>query len=314
MVCPDNYFRPPAPHGFAYDTRMQNQLPCLKDDVWKDRVEAYAFPDSSEREKQSCKSQCEHHPHYLVWYDTAKGVPLLSTEIYNSQPVHAVKRLDVDVYKRPGIPFRACSIEPFVRSEMFKYSGYDRGHMVGSFSDSLPNANASCQTFNMCNVAPQSPQLNRVDWLNAEEVFDDHYKRHSDEELVVFSGPLYNTSRKFNKDEKCIKNDKTSAADAADCTTGDVVIPTGFYKMGVAQGKNAAVKYETAQSYAGKNSPTECTQTCEMHSAQPFLKNKKCCDTFAQACTEDKKKDWENSMGLLFPSTAELDCSFFLST
>jgi len=49
----------------------------------------------------------------------------------------------------------------------YAYSGYDRGHMApnGDFNDTYENA---LMTFFIANIWPQTPAVNRVEWLKTE--------------------------------------------------------------------------------------------------------------------------------------------------
>ncbi|MDR0472685.1 MAG: DNA/RNA non-specific endonuclease [Treponema sp.] len=59
-------------------------------------------------------------------------------------------------------------------------SGYDRGHMApnADFNDTYENA---LMTFFIANIWPQTPQLNRVDWLKEE----DYTRKLASEYLIV---------------------------------------------------------------------------------------------------------------------------------
>ncbi len=73
----------------------------------------------------------------------------------------------------------------------YKYSGYDRGHLVpaGSMRFSLQ---AMSESFFMSNMSPQDPALNRGTWKSMEEQVRTWCKKHGD--LVVISGPVLRPS------------------------------------------------------------------------------------------------------------------------
>ena len=89
------------------------------------------------------------------------------------------KRLETESAKRPNVQFTQNRdggvLQKLLRENGysmphhndFTRSGYDRGHMApnADFNDTFENALA---TFFMANIWPQTPEVNRVEWLNAE--------------------------------------------------------------------------------------------------------------------------------------------------
>ena len=80
--------------------------------------------------------------------------------------------------------------KPRAKDSWFNRSGYDRGHMCPA-ADRTKTREVALSTFNMANVAPQTPFLNRVTWFDAEETTRSMAKRHK--RVVVFAGCLWAT-------------------------------------------------------------------------------------------------------------------------
>ncbi|MDZ4196107.1 MAG: DNA/RNA non-specific endonuclease [Candidatus Izemoplasmatales bacterium] len=76
----------------------------------------------------------------------------------------------------------------------FKYSGYDRGHMVPA-GDFVWNKELKDETFFYTNINPQSPNLNRGLWANLENQIRTQVLRYSVDVYVV-TGVLFNPAHK----------------------------------------------------------------------------------------------------------------------
>lgn len=94
-------------------------------------------------------------------------------------------------------------------SNDYKYSGYDRGHLLPA-ADRKLSKQAMKETFLMSNISPQHPKLNREAWRILEEkVRKATYKHDS---LFIVTGPIFTSNKK---------------------TIGknNVTIPSAFYKI-----------------------------------------------------------------------------------
>ncbi len=75
----------------------------------------------------------------------------------------------------------------------YKYSGYDRGHMVpaGNMRFSLT---AMSESFYMSNMSPQHPKLNRYMWKNLEDLVRIWAKQYG--KVYIVTGPVLDDSLK----------------------------------------------------------------------------------------------------------------------
>lgn len=99
---------------------------------------------------------------YSLEYDTDKRHPRFVCFTFdNTNSAQAVKRSDAWQWD-PYVPQR------FSTENLFRGSGYDRGHMVAS-SDRLFSAEANRQTFYYTNMSPQLGELNQKFWMELEQ-------------------------------------------------------------------------------------------------------------------------------------------------
>ncbi len=99
---------------------------------------------------------------YSVEYDTEKRHPRFVCFTFDpTNSAQVAKRSDAWAWD-PQIP------SVFSTENMFRGSGYDRGHMVAS-SDRLFSAEANRQTFYYTNMSPQLGNLNQKFWSDLEQ-------------------------------------------------------------------------------------------------------------------------------------------------
>ena len=84
-------------------------------------------------------------------------------------------------------------------SNDYKYSGYDRGHLVPA-GDMKVNLKAMNESFYMTNMAPQLPSFNRGVWKKLEN----QVRRIAKEEKIIHivTGPIFNFKKHPTKDKK----------------------------------------------------------------------------------------------------------------
>ena len=115
----------------------------------------------------------------------------------------------VDIKKRPNFyPEKSLPKAERAYPRDYTHSGYDRGHSRPHASTSF-NKKLLYQTYDMVNIWPQTPSLNRKIWIKAER-----YERFVARKLG--SVDVLNLAKYSNKSKK-IK--------------GGVVVPDGFYKV-----------------------------------------------------------------------------------
>ncbi|MCD7710867.1 MAG: DNA/RNA non-specific endonuclease [Porphyromonadaceae bacterium] len=106
-------------------------------------------------------------------------------------------------------PDKSPDLQPQAGVADYRHSGYDRGHMAPA-GDMLWNADAMSETFYFTNICPQTPALNRGDWMQLENRVRDWAYR--DSAILIVCGPLVSP------------RDGTIGPDR-------VVVPSAFYKV-----------------------------------------------------------------------------------
>ena len=98
--------------------------------------------------------------------------------------------------------FKDCQ-EGNIRSASTKdytHSGYDRGHLCPA-ADMKLSKEAMNATFQMWNISPQNPSLNRGKWAELEETVRDYIKDATDT-LYIVTGPVFLGEREYIGDNR----------------------------------------------------------------------------------------------------------------
>ncbi len=97
--------------------------------------------------------------------------------------------------RRPNF-YEETSLPEMFRSRNghYRHTGYDRGHLAPAADFMGNNYQLVQDTFNLCNVSPQDPSLNRFLWAKLElwtrQVAQREWREHQNLTLVV-TGPLW---------------------------------------------------------------------------------------------------------------------------
>lgn len=151
---------------------------------------------------------------FMVGYSDYRGNPLWVSYALTPVPSNAKK------YKRPSSFYKDWRNITSIKAEDYTHSGYDRGHMAPNYAISrLYGVTAQINTFDMTNISPQKPNLNRKVWQRLEEVGVSEFTKYFDK-VWVLTGPIF--------DEK-IERLKSS---------NFVEIPDAFYKIYIGISKN----------------------------------------------------------------------------
>ena len=102
-----------------------------------------------------------HKEFLTIGYDTCKNIP---NWVYEK---HTPKSLIGDA-KRISSFHKEESIKNCISEAIYKNSGYDKGHMAPAANFKFSNK-AMYESFSIANVAPQSPNLNRIYWAKLEQ-------------------------------------------------------------------------------------------------------------------------------------------------
>ena len=84
-------------------------------------------------------------------------------------------------------------------SNDYKYTGYDRGHLVPA-ADMKISLKAMNESFYMTNMAPQVPSFNRGIWKKLENQVRRIAK--VEKKIYVITGPIFNFKKKYLKKDK----------------------------------------------------------------------------------------------------------------
>jgi endonuclease G, mitochondrial len=93
----------------------------------------------------------------------------------------------------------------------FSKSGFDKGHIVPS-ADNNSSRLQNSETFLLSNMAPQSPELNRVSWRKLESFVRSIALKEEVLEVFAISGPMFNIAEEFKM------------------ISGGIVVPHFFFK------------------------------------------------------------------------------------
>jgi hypothetical protein len=240
-------------------------------------VQVYMYPGTGG--DRACKDTTA--PLYWTWYSSVLLSPILSGSSSNGCGATSPRSCP-DASRYSG-SFYECKLSG-VNTKSYTYSGFDRGHMVNS-QIMAKLYDASCQTFTMCNIAPQSPQCNQKDWLAAEYLAQDLSEAKAG--VLVMQGPLYNdTTAAGRSGAQCVcgANGGTAVgtvpcsevAKRGDCNEGDweVRVPYGFFKTIVDTAAKTSWSFVYTKSQREQGPQITCSGVCETPQ-QAFLEGRK---------------------------------------
>ena len=96
--------------------------------------------------------------------------------------------LEINARRRDRFYTDRTIAEKSAKSDDYKGSGYDRGHLA-PVADMRFSADAMRDCFYMTNIAPQTPALNRGPWADLEKEIREWALR--DETLLIVTGPVF---------------------------------------------------------------------------------------------------------------------------
>lgn len=179
---------------------------------------------------------------FMIGYSDYRGNPLWVSYLLKPIPKDA-KRL-----KRPSSFYKDWRNITQIEHSDYTHSGYDRGHMAPNYAISrLYGRSAQISTFDMTNITPQKPNLNRKLWQRLEEAEVSEFTKYFDE-VRVFTGPI------FDKDKETLKNSKY------------VEVPDAFFKIyiGITANKKAkSLAFIMPQNVKGNESFMEFITTID---------------------------------------------------
>jgi len=154
--------------------------------------------------KQNCDQIIDKQVYIICYSYKHKGAKYIAYTLYGSK----VNKLNIKkrpkFYSEKTIPIKYRS-----KSNDYKNSGYDRGHIASDASFDY-NKKVLSKVYSMANITPQTPNINRIVWKKAEK-----YGRYLSIKLGkinVFNAIIYTDN------SKTIGKNKIS-------------IPTAFFKI-----------------------------------------------------------------------------------
>lgn len=136
------------------------------------------------------KTEFHNHKYYTLELDTeTKNAAWIKWTLTNDEAIEA------DAVDNRTNDFRKCGY-PFTMSatkQDYVNSGYDKGHGCPS-NDMDFSKEAASATFYMCNMFPQTPNLNRGVWKKYEVYGHSLAKKYGQVEIIC--GPIYITNPK----------------------------------------------------------------------------------------------------------------------
>ena len=146
-------------------------------------VVAASFCFADFKVKISDELDCVVHNHevFTSYLSTKNGIPYVVTWTVTNAEVLAENVKRKDAFKKCG-----CSLDKSYKGT--RWQGRDRGHMCPC-DDKNDSEEKQKTTFLMCNMVPQTPQMNRKTWLALEKKTRELAKHYH--KVEVASGPIY---------------------------------------------------------------------------------------------------------------------------
>jgi endonuclease G len=127
-------------------------------------------------------------PQYILSYCGVKNSPNWVAWELNENWVGNAPRMKGRFIQEPHIPDSFYS----VKHENYTNSGYDRGHLVRS-KERTRTTDDNMRTFEMGNIIPQTPDLNRGVWLRFEDYCMDKALKEKKNMFIVAGGIYHDT-------------------------------------------------------------------------------------------------------------------------
>ena len=136
--------------------------------------------------------------HSLMKISYDPNLKLARYVVYELKKDNLLKRKFKRKDRFKGDPYLEAHKIPQVSGDVYRRSGYDRGHLAPA-ADFSWSQRALEESFYFTNIAPQKPGLNRGSWKRLEE----RVRRWAcgEERLTVITGPLLDSNPQFIKNE-----------------------------------------------------------------------------------------------------------------
>ena len=162
--------------------------------------------------------------------------------------------------------------EPYrSRNSYYHNSGYDRGHLAPAadfhFNDDDNDSDMMKSTYNLCNISPQFPELNRILWNQLEQLIRQMAIKcyHEEDEAVTYvtTGPIYLPASQI--DDKTYQYTMKGIGKPPSL----IMVPTHFFKVVVVLDKTESnILYFAC--FVLPNDPS-ITETTKSKSLQSFV-------------------------------------------
>ena len=200
-ICPKVCHAAVAPDARDFYTAFADYLPALAE-PWADDVEVWmpglgqgcsdakwpkpgeCMTDESTCGTYGCSKKRPNmtgNPTYATWVSKRLRQPILS--VFYSSGCAGPGCSNTSGRGCKG--FQTCCING-ISTDDYHTCGLDRGHLVSN--QSLGQYNTPVSSFNMCNIGPQTVNLNQKDWLGLELLL---HCVGEQAQFVTLSGPLF---------------------------------------------------------------------------------------------------------------------------
>lgn len=158
---------------------------------------------------------------------------------------------DLGCFQRTGLSFKVDPLVPpqdQAKPSDYRGSGYDLGHLANN-EDFAWDKQEQAETFEMTNVSPQLPGLNRAGWERLEE--DSRAWALTRGDLEVFVGPIFNPPK--DPDEPFLQNLHAKGSIGAD----KIPVPVAFFKVVIDRKTGESMGFVMPQKAIPKGEPTK---------------------------------------------------------
>lgn len=177
--------------------------------------------------------------------------------------------------RRPHF-FEESMIRKDLRSQLshYKYTGWDRGHLAPAADFA---GHEQQQTYNLCNVSPQDPHMNRAIWSRLEDwvrsvvvaaavARGENNDDAEENQVHVVTGPLWLPSRQLEDEPN---NNFEYGYQGIGQPPSLISVPTHFFKVIVVVANNKTITKFACFVIA--NRPDDEEGNTKISSLQPFL-------------------------------------------
>jgi endonuclease G, mitochondrial len=152
-------------------------------------------------------------------------------------------RLRMQKVKRVSSFTRDNSVQNSPDHDDYRYSGYDRGHLVPA-ADMSFDSTAMRECFYMSNISPQLAHLNRGIWKRLEYTARNLVSNYANDSLIIITGTILS--------DNVLRN----------TINNNIVVPKYYYKIIVDMKRKKAISFIIPNSHIIEDSPKSLMSYC----------------------------------------------------